>query len=163
MTDSTLPAEEALDYEIFRDIVINHLNAGRTITLATAGEEGPHARTVEYVNLDLRLGFFSWRHTRKAADLARQQNVALCLNNMQIEGVAQVQENLARGNADMMLRYRTRQPALYARFAKAEDACFVVVQPKSIKLMKVENGTMLLDVLDVAGERAYRTKLADWG
>jgi hypothetical protein len=157
-----LGAVSPLDVEIFTDIAINMLKANQTIVAATKSASGVAARTVDYVNIGLKVGFFSWLYSNKIKEIERYGTIALCLGSMQIEGTAQIQRNIARGNAKFMLQYRSRLPKQYEKFTKLEDACFITVEPKTIKMMKQDKDGRHLDTLDVAKGEAYRVKLSDW-
>ena len=81
-----------LDYKRKIDAMIKVLTANRHIVLATSYNDRVTAITVSYVSNGLDIYFLSWEQHKKCAQIKGNPKVALCQNNMQIKGVAEILE-----------------------------------------------------------------------
>ena len=81
-----------LDFENEIKEIIAFVEKNRNVTLATSLENRVTARTVQYINEGLDMYFTSWEFNKKIQQIKGNPNVALNLNHIQIEGVAEIHQ-----------------------------------------------------------------------
>jgi general stress protein 26 len=79
---------KVLDYEHEKGLVLKFLEGKHAITLATSLGDRVTARTVSFANDGLAILFMSWAHHTKCVQIRVNPRVALCRDNVQIEGIA---------------------------------------------------------------------------
>jgi hypothetical protein len=153
----------SLDFEKLKGRCLKILNENNYISLATALNNRVKARVVDYVNLDLTIGFITWTHTEKMDHLKDNPAVSLCINNLQIEGKALVSghpglpENRAFGES-----FQKRNPNPYKNFIAMEDVTTIMVPPSLMILMTYADKHLYSDHLDIIRNTAFRKVLSPW-
>lgn len=79
---------KTVNYSEMTNQIIARLNSKTDIVLATSDGRTVSARTIYYFNEGLRIYFLTSKAYRKFKDIKCNSNVALCMENIQIEGVA---------------------------------------------------------------------------
>jgi len=82
--------KEKLDFEQVRDEKVRFLENHRWMVLATSYNDRVTARTVDYASDGLDIYFLSWQHHTKCAQIKGNPRVASCIDNVQIEGKAEI-------------------------------------------------------------------------
>lgn len=155
-----------LDYEEKKEEIVKYLESGScdTMVLATASDDRVLARTVLIFSKGLELSFFTWGHSRKCQQIRKNPNIALCKNNMMIEGVAEIvgglTEERTREYADFM---RTKNPESIERWEKHPNMVIVVVRPTQIVYgSRVIDGYVYIEFMDLKNGVAYAEKWAHY-
>jgi hypothetical protein len=81
---------EGLDYESSKNRVIQFLESKHVVVLATSLSDQVTARTVTFATDGLDILFMSWGHHQKCVQIRGNPRVAVCRDNVQIEGEAEV-------------------------------------------------------------------------
>lgn len=92
-----------VDYSEMTDQIIARLNSKDNIVLATSNGKMVSARTIFFFNDGLSIYFVTSKAYRKFKDIERNTNVALCMDNIQMEGVA---TSLGHPFEDQNIQYR---------------------------------------------------------
>jgi general stress protein 26 len=159
---STEKLEKELDYEDTKDKIIKFLEAHHAIVLATALDNRVTIRTVTYATKGLEVYFMSFGHHKKVAQMRDNPKVALCNDNVNIEGVAEILGSpLDEKNREYTELYKKKLPRDYAGFAHVPRMVMVKVTPKFIVSMVRIEKKLHLEHLDLKNKRAYLTKLQD--
>jgi len=154
--------EHQIDSTLVKTELMKELGKEKYIILSTTMNNEVRSRLVDFVNNELEIGLFSWISTRKIHDIKNNPHVALCVNNLQIEGRATVYiDSLARCKKLIEL-YKQKLPETYNKFRKLNDTCFITIEPTLLIMMKYENSSLFLYHLDVVNDKAYIKKLSDW-
>lgn len=144
-----------LDYERERDRVLEFLGSKRAIILATSLEGRVTARTVSFANDGLEIFFMSWGHHTKCVQIGGNPRVALCRDNVQIEGVAEILgsplDERNKRYADIL---REKYPDDHALFAREPGMVIVRVLPTSITVFVRSDDQLCLKCLDLGDETA---------
>jgi general stress protein 26 len=145
-----------LDYEREKDRVLGFLEGKHAITLATSLEGRVTARTVSFANDGLEVFFMSWGHHTKCVQIRGNPRVALCRDNVQIEGVAEILgsplDERNKRYADIL---RGKYPDDHARFAHEPGMVIVRVLPTSLAVFSRSDDQLCLRCLDLESETAY--------
>ena len=84
---------EFIDYNKLEKETFDNLDKKKHIVLATCLNDEPTARTVSYIILDNKIYFQTDIKFDKCMQIEENNNVALCLDNYQIEGTAKILEH----------------------------------------------------------------------
>ncbi|MGQ9779143.1 MAG: pyridoxamine 5'-phosphate oxidase family protein [Bacillota bacterium] len=146
-----------LVFESLRQEVEKILAQTPHLVLATAADNRVRARTMSHVNIGLEVYFQTGKGSTKYAQIAVNPRVALCLGNLQIEGVAEVLGHpLAEANREFCRLYRERHPSAYERYSSRPDEVVIRVRPILCTLWKYVDGRPCRELLDLEAERAFR-------
>ncbi len=155
MSTTVLPYEE-LEQEALRETQRNHFGV-----LATSEGNSVTARTIMLIYDGFRISFLTPTRTRKFKQISTNKNVALAINNIQIEGVASIKGRASDAeNAWFLKAFEELYPKLYKLY---RDACkepntvyrVIEITPTRIALFYGPPDTHL-DVLNVNEKTAIR-------
>jgi general stress protein 26 len=149
------------DYESIVNKVIEFLAGKHAIVLATSLEGRVTARTVSMASDGLDVYFMSWGHHTKCAQIRGNPRVALCRDNVQIEGRAEILGSpLDEANGRYAELLQGKYPD-YERFAREPGMVIVRVLPSTIALFGRGSGGFYLDCLDLERATVRRKGMAD--
>jgi general stress protein 26 len=148
-------SDVSIDYATRIRDVQQFLESKRAVVLATCADERVTARTVSLVTDGLEMYFMSWEHNLKCVQIRTNSRVALCRDNVQIEGKAEILgsplDEKNRRAADLL---RSKYPEDYAVYSGQPGMTVVKVVPQLIRLFRKEGDRFLLEQLDVARQTA---------
>lgn len=146
-----------LDYEGTKKRVIEFLASKRAIVLATSLDGRVTARTVSMVSEGLDVYFMSWGHHTKCVQIRGNPRVALCRDNVQIEGRAEILGSpLNEGNQRYAGMLQAKYPDDYEMFAREPGMVIVKVVPSAITVFSKEGDGFHLDCLNLEEETLCR-------
>ena len=155
-----------LDNEEKKDEIIKYLESEGcdTMVLATASDDRVLARTVLIFSEGLELYFFTWGHSRKCQQIRKNPNIALCKDNMMIEGRAEIVGGLTEeGTKEYADFMRTKNPESIERWEKHPNMVIVVVRPTQIVYgSRVVDGYVYLEFMDLKNGKAFAEKWAHY-
>ena len=149
--------QRELDYEGTRNRVIEFLTSKRAIVLATSLDGRVTARTVSMVSDGLDVCFMSWGHHTKCVQIRGNPRVALCRDNVQIEGRAEILGSpLDERNQRYAEMLRAKYPDDHDMFAREPGMVIVKVVPSAITVFGKEGDGLYLDRLDLEDKTLCR-------
>lgn len=146
-------AMKELDYKVFRKEVDLLLSDVINISIATSYNDNVTVRTVFFICKDLNFYFLTRKSSTKYKQMLKNDKVALCVKNVQIEGVAKLlghpenEENDAIRNFCVEHGYDD-----FSRYMKLKNMRLVEVKPSLITVWKKGSRAFL----DVANVKAYK-------
>jgi len=154
--------EKELDYQKKKEEIIKFLESKHAIILATSHNNRVTARTVTFASKELDIYFMSWEHHTKCLQIRENPRVALCRDNVQIEGLAEILGSpLDEKNREYAEIYRNKVPRDFEGFASQPGMILVKVTPISIVSMVNIDNWLYLEHLDIENEKAWLTDLAE--
>ena len=151
-----------LDYESTRNQVVEFLASKRAIVLATSLDGRVTARTVSMVSEGLDVYFMSWGHHTKCVQIRGNPRVALCRDNVQIEGLAEILGSpLDEGNKRYAETLRHRYPDDYQMFAREPGMILVKVVPYTITVFGKQGDEFYLDCLNLEDRTLRRKRMTE--
>ena len=135
-----------LNYQELSNEIIERLEGIRQIALATCAGDRVFARTVSPVNDGLTIYFSTGGNSEKARQLGSNPNVALAIENIQIEATAE------------SIGHPSKHPHYTTQYPPGSDDIVVIIKPTKITLYKFL-GKACEEVLDIENGQAYRTEL----
>jgi len=155
-----------LDYEEKKQRIIRflELEGNSVMVLATSHSDRVTARNVGIANSGLDIYFFTWVDSRKCVQIRENPRVALCKDDVQIEGLAEILGNLVdEKNKEYADILRNRSPGSVERWEHRPGMVIIRVRPTLIATAgEVINDQVYLDYLDLENETAYSEKWAHY-
>jgi general stress protein 26 len=126
------------------------LEGKRAIALATCAENDVRVRTVSFASRGLEICFLTLEHNLKCRHIRANPDVALCRDNVQVEGRAEI---LGRADdpsngiyADLL---REKFPDSFDADAARPGMVIVRVAPRWVRIFRNPEGRYVVDSLDV--------------
>ncbi len=170
MSDPELDSEEAIikmreepDFEKIRSEILTLFSENRGMILATSLNDRVTARHISFVNEDLDIYFTSWDHNKKIIQMKGNPNVALNLNNVQIEGKAEVFTCVFEEKyKDIQDLFRSKFGAVWLnRFSHIKELILVKVIPEKIVRFETIHKRFQLQNVDCKNKKVYQMRLED--
>lgn len=156
--------KKELDYTKKKEEIIKFLESkdNAIMVLATSHNDRVIARNVLIASNGLDLYFFTWGHSRKCIQIRENQRVALCKDDVQIEGVAEILGGLLdeknKKYADIL---RNKLPDSVERWEHRPGMVIVRVRSTLIATAgEIIDDQVHLDYVDLANETAYAERWA---
>jgi len=161
--DKEEPIRE-LDYKKKKEDIIKFLESkdNAVMVLATSHNDRVNARNVLIASKGLDLYFFTWRHSRKCKQISENPRIALCKDDVQIEGLAEILgallEEKNKEYADIL---RNKFPDSVKRWENRPGIVIIRIRPTLIATAgETIDDHIYLDYLDLENETAYAKKWA---
>ncbi len=145
-----------LKYNVMMDEVFNQLGSNKVMVLATSFEDRVTARNMSCIMMDHKLYFQTDKRFLKTQQMLKNQKVALCVDNIQLEGNAKIV-----GNSDEAPKfceaYKRYFRASYDTYTHLRNQVIIEVEPTFITLWRYADGRKpYRDFLDCVQNKAYR-------
>lgn len=123
----------------------NSFGSGRHMVLSTACGDRVSSRMMSVVNIDGCLYFQTFRTSRKYEQLKANSQVALCCDNIQIEGSAE-EAGHPIDNPDFCTAFRGKYPSSYDYYTLLECEVLYRVRVSRIERWVYKDGRPFLEV-----------------
>ena len=154
---------QPLDFEKLKSKCVKILDENKYISVATAQDGRVRVRVVDYANVDLSIGFLTWVHSLKMEHIRHNPQIALCINNLQIEGRAVMTGHPGlESNRLFIERFQERNPNPYRNFIQRDDVTTIMVEPALMIVMTYADKHLYSDHLDLIQQTATRVVLSSW-
>jgi len=154
--------KKELDYERKKEEKIRFLESKHAIVLATSLNGRVTARTVSFASDGLDIYFMSWGHHTKCVQIRGNPRVALCRDNVQMEGLAEILGNpLDEKNREYADILRSKYPRQHEMFACEPGMVIVRVVLTSVVTFVEIDDRLYLECLDLGNEIGYLRELAE--
>lgn len=145
-----------LNYNVTREEVYNQLGNSKVMVLATSYEDRVTARHMSCIMMNRKIYFQTDKYFLKTQQILKNQMVALCVDNIQIEGIARI-----IGNADDAPEfcevYKKYFRSSYDAYTHLKNQVIIEVEPTMITLWRYTNGHKpYRDFLDCIQNKAHR-------
>ena len=152
-----LTMRTALRFDKVKQEKIKFLAQNKYIVLATSLENRVTARTVRYVSEGLNIIIFTLAHSKKVVQIKANQKVALCLNNVSIEGTAELIGRRKKEGKRLEGIIKKQFPGYLEWWLNRcpELAIFVKVVPNRIVSWIASDEKPLVEYLDLQKKKAF--------
>jgi general stress protein 26 len=157
-------ATEIVDYEKsinkFLSFLENRDNA--VMVLATSANNVVMARPVLIINDNWDIYFFTWKHSRKCAQIERNNMISLCKDKVEIEGTAEILGLITSDeNKEVFRLFKQKCPDAIKTWENKPNMVFVKVEPL---LARVDsyfiNDNAYIEYVDFIKQNAFMEKWA---
>lgn len=130
-----------IDFEKIKNEVIFNLENNRTWVLSTASDGNVSSRSMSIINKGLNIYFQTNKCYIKHNQMNKNNNVALCFNNISIEGVAEeIGDWKDENNKELMKLYKSVHLSSFNAYGLLDGQVVYKITPKKIKIWKYING-----------------------
>lgn len=129
----------------------------KTMVLATSSDNRVTARNMSCVIINDRIYFQTDKTFLKYEQILNNPNVALCTDNIQVEGIAKTRKHpFDEENKEFVKSFEKNYKGSYDNYSNLDNEVVIEVDPTFITLWKYENGHPFRDFLDISEKKAYR-------
>ena len=145
-------------YNVSIKYVLEKLSKNIIVILATCGKNlRVTARSISIVNNELAIFFQSDKEFLKSRQMKENPNVAICFENIQIEGIATNSGHSSlEKNKWFRDTYKKVHPGSFEKFTHLENQVIFEIQPKLITLWKYEDNTSYRVFIDIPEKSAVK-------
>jgi general stress protein 26 len=152
-----------IDFDTLKNEIIEELNEKKEIVLSTAMGNRVTSRTVSFANDVLTIYFTSWEHNKKILQINVNPKVALTLDRIQIEGIAEILGRVTENDFEyiktiFLKKYSKKYIDTF--FAKPEMVLVKIVPFKIVKFCNIDR-RFHFQVLDLKEGNACQMRLED--
>nr|WP_040428987.1 pyridoxamine 5'-phosphate oxidase family protein [Acetivibrio cellulolyticus] len=146
-----------LNYIDIKKEFVNCLEKHELIVLSTCLKDKVKSRMMCFVNDELVIYLLTGKRSNKCKQIEGNDNVSLCIDNIQIEGKAKIIGSpMDENNTEISKIFKSRHSAYYKRFAHFKVATFIEIRCEYLKQWKFENGRDYYYCLNVVKEKAEK-------
>lgn len=146
-----------LDPKEIKKEIIEMLEREKYIVLASCSDGRVTARTMSHINIGMDVYVQTDKKFLKVEQITKNPRVALCVGNLQIEGVAELKNHPSDPeNAEFCNLYRQKHPGSFENYSSMKDEVVILVKPTLAILWKYIDGKPCRDYLLINENVAYR-------
>lgn len=146
-----------INYNLLEKEIFDLLGDKKIMVLATCSENRVTARNMSCLILNRKIYFQTDKTFLKYNQILKNPNVALCIDNIQIEGIAKIKKHpFNEENKEFTEMYKKHYKGSYDLYSHMNNEVVIEVEPTLITLWKYENGRPFRDFLDIVKKKAYR-------
>jgi general stress protein 26 len=153
-----------LDYnEKLREFIgFIHKDENAIMVLATSFHNRVSARNILTIADENNIYFFTWKHSRKCEDITKNSNVALCRENIQIEGKAKIIGFFTDEVSKKYIRiFQNRFPEAIRKWEQKPSMVIVQVVPTFVALGGSADPPRI-EYIDLLNKKAYSQPWANY-
>lgn len=136
------------DFEYKLNHFFRELQDGKPMVLSTALRDKVTSRMMSVVLQDGLFYFQTSCHSRKYYQLKSNQNISLCVDNIQIEGIAEESGKPTDSEVFKKL-FKYRYPDAFAAYTSLKNERLFSVRPIHIQRWLYINGTPQIEIFDL--------------
>lgn len=141
------------NFQELKNYVYNFLENNKLIVLATSSNNLVSARTMSYIVIDEKILFQTDSNYTKAKQIKDNPNVALCIDNIQIEGIANILGHPFNiENKDFLDKYKKIHNSSYTKYSNLDNEIVIEIIPHIFTIWTYENGKGILKKIDLTKE-----------
>jgi hypothetical protein len=147
-----------IDYQVLEKEFIDFIDVHKILILATAANNRVTARAMSCVHIGLKIYFQTGKTSIKYNQLKQNPHVALCCNNVQIEGLARIGEHpLSAASFAFKELYQAHHPGSFKTYSHLCSNVVIEVEPKFVTFWKYDaEGLPYRDFLYLSARQAER-------
>ena len=161
--EAIIGMRKEMPYDAITDEVVKILDENKDIVLATCLNDRVTARTVSFTNDGLVIYFMSWDHNKKIKQIKKNPKVALCLNNLQIEGWAQILGYVNdEKNAHVINIFKKKFSDIWiSTFTRIKEMLAIKVSPTTIVKFENIDRRFYFQRISLGERKAFQMRLED--
>jgi uncharacterized pyridoxamine 5'-phosphate oxidase family protein len=130
-----------LIYDIELEDIFNSIRKSKIMALATSSQDNPSVRLVSYIMCDNKIFFQTGTDLNKYDQICKNKNVALCVDNIQIKGVAKIiGKTNDEQNKEIMEIYKEYHKNSYETYSHRDNEILIEIIPENIVKWDYEDG-----------------------
>ena len=140
------------DFSEMLDTFFSDFGKGRKMVLSTSENDRVSSRMMSVVQIEGRFWFQTDRTMKKYRQLMDNKNAALCIDNIQIEGICEEKGHPSE-NADFCSRFRECFRGSFDAFTSLNNERLFVLDPLFIERWIYKDGIPYIETFDLQAKR----------
>jgi len=133
------------------------INRSKNFVIATSADDRVTARTMGCINIGLKIYFQTDKNFTKCKQIEKNENVAICVSNIQIEGKAVIGKHpLDDCNKEFIELFKKKYPSSFDKYSRLKNNRVIEINPTFITLWKYIDGKPCRDFLHISHKKAER-------
>jgi uncharacterized pyridoxamine 5'-phosphate oxidase family protein len=146
-----------INFNLLEKEIFSLLGDKKIMVLATSYEDKVTARSMSCVINSGKIYCQTDKTFLKYNQMVKNHNVALCVDNIQIEGIAKIKQHpFTEENKGFIDIFKEKYKGSYENYSHMNNEVVVEIEPTFITLWKYENTQPFRDFLDIKKNKAYR-------
>ena len=145
-----------MDFKTELEKILSTISQKGFAVLSTSNGNHVTSRTMSVVTFDGKIAFQTSESMRKYKQIQENENVALCVNEIQIEGIANDKGN-AGEHAKFVSLFKEKHPGSYETYTNLDGEKVIEVKPTYIQMWKYIDGKPNVFMMDVVNETVSLT------
>lgn len=146
-----------INFNLLESEIFSLLGNKKVMVLATSSKNIVTARNMSCVIINKKIYFQTDKTFLKFKQILENPNVALCVDNIQIEGTAKIKSHpFSEENKEFIDTFKENYGSSYKMYSHMNSETVVEITPSLIALWKYENGQPFRDYLDIRKNKALR-------
>ncbi|MDR1217992.1 MAG: pyridoxamine 5'-phosphate oxidase family protein [Treponema sp.] len=146
-----------LDYQIELGKIYTHIGEYKIMALATSNQNHPTARFMSCIVYENKIFFQTGTDLIKYKQICENNNVALCVDNIQMEGIANILGRINdKQNSEIMEIYKKHYKNSYETYMHNETEVLIEIILKEIIKWDYENGKPYRIFIDIDNKQARK-------
>jgi uncharacterized pyridoxamine 5'-phosphate oxidase family protein len=147
---------EILDFETEQEEIFNKIGENKLAALATSSQNNPTVRMMSIIFHNNKIYFQTGVDLMKYKQISENKNVALCFDNIQIEGIANI-IGKPIDHDNIMEIYKKYYLKSFENYSKLDKEILIEVIPKKITKWEYnENGKPYRIFIELENRKAYK-------
>ena len=147
---------ETLDFNHEEKRIFTQIGENKIAPLATSSQNNVTVRMMSVVIFRNRIYFQTGTDLIKYRQICENKNVALCFDNIQVEGIANIMGKPMEHDTIMEI-YKKHYKSSYENYSKLDKEILVEVQPQKITIWEYDNNERPYRIyLDLGRKKAYK-------
>lgn len=139
-----------LNYEMLKNEIIESLEKNTSWILSTSYKDNVTSRSMSIINKGLDIFFQTNKCYIKHEQMKKNSNIALCCNNISIEGVVEeIGSWRDEENKEIMELYKSKHLSSFERYGFLDGQVVYKIIPSKIKMWKYIDGNPIRQVVHV--------------
>ena len=122
---------EILNFEMELKKVFKKIGKAKFASLATCSQNMPTVRTMSIVFFDNKIYFQTSKEYVKFKQISENNSVALCIGNIQIEGIANIKGKTSEQNK-FIEKYKKSHNSSYKKYSGLDSSILIEINPIKI-------------------------------
>jgi uncharacterized pyridoxamine 5'-phosphate oxidase family protein len=146
-----------LNYQSELEKIYTHIGESKIMALATSSQNYPTVRLMSCIIYQNKIFFQTGTDLIKYKQICENNNVALCVDNIQIEGIANTLGGINdRQNSEIMDMYKKHYKNSYETYEHNETEVLIEIILKKIIKWDYENGKPYRVFIDIDNKQAKK-------
>ena len=146
-----------IDFDTLENEIYNLLGQKRVMVVATSYLDSVTARNMSCVILDKKIYFQTDYTFEKIKQIIGNSNIALCVDNIQIVGIAKIRKHpFDEENTAFLNAFKEGYRGSYESYSHIKNEVVVEIEPTFITLWKYEGSQPYREFLDTKSKKAHR-------
>jgi uncharacterized pyridoxamine 5'-phosphate oxidase family protein len=146
---------DIINFEIEQEKLFEQIGENKLMALATSSKNNPTVRMMSIIIFNKKIYFQTGIDLIKYKQICENKNVALCFENIQIEGIANILGKPMDHN-NIMEIYKKHHKNSFEKYSKSDKEILIEIIPNKIIKWGYDNGEPYRIFVELKNKKAYK-------